>query len=70
MDGRCYVAMRLMLWSSLQDNLTGLPVRMSDASVGFMQVYESVEQLRADWPDAEYVTIAARKPITEASDAE
>jgi hypothetical protein len=65
---RRYVPLRVMLWSSLQDGLTGLPVRMSDASVGFLQVYESVERLRADWPDAEYVTI--ERTITEADHAE
>jgi hypothetical protein len=56
-----YVLMKLQEWDKILA-MTPAPQRISplDNSVGFLLVYDSVAELHANWPDAEFVTITAK----------
>jgi hypothetical protein len=53
-----YIVMILQRWDKITA-LTPMPQRIApmDESVGFLLVYDSVEKLRAQWPEATYLTV-------------
>jgi hypothetical protein len=58
-----YVLMRLQQWDRVIA-MTPMPQRLArmENSVGFLLVYDSLDELRKHWPDAEYSMIEPIEP--------
>lgn len=52
-----YVAMKLNKWENMHEAETKRPLAMEGKSVGCLLVFETIEQLRVEYPEARFVKI-------------
>jgi len=62
-----YVIPKIFTWDAICINLNGKQINLKDAlkdtsACGFMLVYESLEELKKDFPGEEYIVVESTLP--------